>query len=669
MNGKPLFTALATTLALALAPGAGADHSVVERVSAGEINGNGVSNPGFDGASADGTRVFFRTTEQLVSADTDNAVDVYERTAGGTALVSAGQTGGNGPFDANFRHASEDGVRVVFKTGERLVSADTDNAVDVYERAGGVTTLVSAGQINGNGAFDANSHGVSVDGTRIFFETNEPLVATDTDGSPDVYERSGGVTTQVSAGQTGGNGAFDALLEGASADGTRAFFRTGERLVSADTDSSFDVYERAGGVTTLVSAGQINGNGDFDANSHRVSVDGTRVFFSTVEPLVAADTDTALDVYERSGGVTKRISAGEINGDGSFHASFRGASAGGARVFFDTLEPLVDADTDNAVDVYQRAGGVTTLVSAGQINGNGAFNAGFERASADGTHVFFLTSEQLAAADTDSSLDVYERSGGVTTQVSAGQTGGNGAFSAFIRGASADGTRVFFETDEPLVAADTDGSRDLYERSGGETTLVSAGQVNGNGAFDAGFVGTSADGKRVFFRTVEQLESADTDTSFDIYSASVPPPSPPPGDGGGTGGTGDGGATGGTGGAGTPPLDTVDPVLGTPRLSSTRFRAARSGPGSAASVGARVRYSLSEAATTRFAVQKLVSGRSVRLKRGFTHRGQAGANRFRFTGRIRGRTLRPGRYRLVAVATDAAGNTSVAKRVRFRIVR
>jgi hypothetical protein len=39
----------------------------------------------------------------------------------------------------------------------------------------------------------------------------------------------------------------------------------------------------------------------------------------------------------------------------------------------------------------------------------------------------------------------------------------------------------------------------------------------------------------------------------------------------------------------------------------------------------------------------------------FTHADVAGANRFRFTGRVGGRKLRPGSYRLRAVARNAAG--------------
>jgi hypothetical protein len=59
----------------------------------------------------------------------------------------------------------------------------------------------------------------------------------------------------------------------------------------------------------------------------------------------------------------------------------------------------------------------------------------------------------------------------------------------------------------------------------------------------------------------------------------------------------------------------------------------------------------------------------VRVRGSFVHQGSAGLNRFRFSGRLRNRKLAVGRYRLVAVATDAAGNRSAAKRRAFRIVR
>ena len=308
----------------------------------------------------------------------------------------------------------------------------------------------------------------------------------------------------------------------ASSDGSKVFTFTNEQLLNNDTDTSQDIYQGAGGTTVRMSQGPVNGNGAFDAVFERASSDGLTVFFSTDEPLVSGDTDTSQDIYQRFGG-TALVSQGDINGNGAFGAFFSGASSDGSRVFFYTDEPLVSGDTDTSYDLYERSGGTTTQVSQGDVNGNGAFGAFFSGASSDGSRVFFYTDEPLVSGDTDSSQDIYERSGGATTLVSQGQINGNGAFDAVFERVSSDGSKVFFNTFEKLVSggvADTDSSRDIYERSAGTTTLVSQGQINGNGAFNASFADASSDGSTVFFNSAEKLGSGDTDSSQDYYQRS-----------------------------------------------------------------------------------------------------------------------------------------------------
>ena len=88
--------------------------------------------------------MFFRTSEALVASDTDTTQDLYERASGVTSLISTGTTGDSGSaviFDA----ISPDGSAVLFDTAEQLVASDTDTWRDVYRRAGGTTTLVSVG--------------------------------------------------------------------------------------------------------------------------------------------------------------------------------------------------------------------------------------------------------------------------------------------------------------------------------------------------------------------------------------------------------------------------------------------------------------------------------------------------------------------------------------------
>jgi hypothetical protein len=540
--------AAAITTALVLTAIAVGNHSVTDRISAGQINGNGAFDAAYAGTSTDGTRVFFTTAEPLVSTDTDAAIDLYERSNGTTTLVSAGQVNGNGDFDVVYVGASQDGKTVFFTTNEALVSGDTDSGCqdegdpstrpcrDVYQRANGSTTLLSSGA---NGSFDADFGGATPDGSKVYIETADKLLAADTDSNVDVYERSGASTTLVSTGPTGGNGAFDAGFDAVSADGARVVFSTDENLAAADTDSNcfdaesttarpcHDVYQRSGGTTTLLSNG---GNGSFDATWTGASADATKVIFSTNESMAAADTDASFDLYQASGGSVTFISAGAINGNSAFDVGFNGISSDGSRVFFGTYEKLVATDTDGSLDIYQRSGGTTSIVSKGTINGNGAFDVFYRGMSTDGLHVFFTSAEPLVAADTDTNQDAYDGSGGAAaTLVSAGQINGNGNYMVTFRGASDDGSRVFFTTRERLVSADADPapgncftstcSVDVYERYQGTTYLVSFGPDTGNR--NANYGGTSSSGERVFYQSPKQQIAGDTDSAQDIYQASV----------------------------------------------------------------------------------------------------------------------------------------------------
>lgn len=428
---------------------------------------------------------------------------------------------------------SADGSKVFFESGDPLVEIDTDVQYDVYQRSGGTTTLVSraapgASQVEVLSASEFLA--ASTDGNRVIFASTKALVAADTDscntlGCIDIYERFGGVTSLISQGQPGflGTAATDnAVFLGASADATHVFFVSSLPLAPEDTDAQNDIYERFGGVTTLVSRGEAAlGNGAFDvvAPPFGNSADGSRAFFGTGEKLVAGDTDANCqggcgDVYERSGGTTALVSQGVApRGNGETHASFVANSADGSRVFFVTTESLLAADDDDCtsigvfpscLDVYERAGGVTTLVSTGP-NAPGAFGSFFDAASADGDRVFFSTGEALAAGDTDGgSSDIYQRSGGATTLTSAGEGAlGNGSHFVQFKGISASGSHAFFETAEQLVAGDTDGGlTDVYQRSSGTTTQVTAGTEFDSSAFAnviVSFAGVSPDGARVFF--------------------------------------------------------------------------------------------------------------------------------------------------------------------------
>ena len=385
------------------------------RVSTGPAGGNGPFAADLVAVSEDGSRVIFQTSEKLVPEDEDfDSRDVYEWSGGTTTLLSVGPAGGTASVEATFAGASANATRVFFRSWEHLIAGDEDACFagqpeerpcfDLYERSGGMTTLVSTGP---NEAAtedqDASFLDASADGTKVFFETQESLVAEDTDG--------GGTSI-----------------------------------------GPFDIYEHAGATTTLVSTSALNPNQPFNAQFGDVSEDGTRVFFRTQEQLTADDTDGGFDIFERSGGQTTRISRGSLDDNTGAHAKFQGMTPDGAHVFFDTPEQLEPEDADlQKGDIYRRSGSHTELVSIGPLAVTQPSD--FLSSSLDGQQVFFTSVGKFTADDTDTRQDIYERFAGSTQKLSPGNL--DGPFDhALFQGASREGTRVLF--------TDTDGAK-LYE--------------------------------------------------------------------------------------------------------------------------------------------------------------------------------------------------------------
>ena len=133
------------------------------------------------------------------------------------------------------------------------------------------------------------------------------------------------------------------------------------------------------------------------------------------------------------------------------------------------------------------------------------------------------------------------------------------------------------------------------------------------------------------------------------------------------------------------------------KLAHTKFAAASSGLSVAPSakrkvpVGTKVTFTVDSSTTVRFRVERAATGRRVgkhcvkptkknrharrctryvRLKGFFDLIAfSGGKTSFKFTGRLRGRKLPVGRYRLVGSAFDSAGKVSDTRRAAFRIVR
>lgn len=131
------------------------------------------------------------------------------------------------------------------------------------------------------------------------------------------------------------------------------------------------------------------------------------------------------------------------------------------------------------------------------------------------------------------------------------------------------------------------------------------------------------------------------------------------------------------------------PALGTvkavPRKFIPKVKGAKAGK---VKRGTSFRYTLTEAATVNFRIERkkparLVKGKCrrvtkansgkkkcllFRLRGSRSQAGKAGANRLRWNGKLKGKPLPPGAYRATVVATDQAGGRSAPKTVGFRIL-
>jgi hypothetical protein len=181
---------------------------------------------------------------------------------------------------------------------------------------------------------------------------------------------------------------------------------------------------------------------------------------------------------------------------------------------------------NGGIEVW-REGALHAIAGSNEVGlGNGFVSPsgrylGFREGNVDGGSVFLYddASEELTCA---SCLSDGSDPGGAELPVGERQVSNQMPSVVDDRG------QLFFDTPARLVAADVNGSRDVYVFEDGQPRLISPG----NAPFDAVFGDISADGSDVFFTTNQKLVGRDNDQATDVYDARVdgglPAQSPPP---------------------------------------------------------------------------------------------------------------------------------------------
>jgi hypothetical protein len=284
------------------------------------------------------------------------------------------------------------------------------------------------------------------------------------------------------------------------------------------------IYRRANGQTTAISISQIPDDPatPFGGRLDGISRDGRYAIFRskrlTPDAAVVGPSDQPADIYQYDSVTGELIFIGAANTFDATHVLAVGDDA--QTVYYNSFaegtvvwhEGISQVVTGEHPDNHQR--------------GLQAFS------SLNGRYLVYLSPAEDAY--------LYDAETNQTACVSCrpdGSVGGNASLTFPTRLISNrtpqvvtdDGT-VFFDTPVPLLAADHNGTKDVYSYKGGHLTLISGG----DGPFTSTFADSSADGSSVFFITDEPLVSRDIDKGIDVYVSRVgrgfptqSPPAPP----------------------------------------------------------------------------------------------------------------------------------------------
>jgi hypothetical protein len=464
--------------------------------------------------------------------------------------------GCSSPFAANngvfpwVAGASADFGRILFESRFKLTSDAPGNCVTItlfntgacpaklYEWDHGAVRLegilpdgsVAPGSVAGRGAgaqlpLNATFYTpgvISRDGSRVVF-TSPPSF----DGSGSIYMRANNTTSvQVNASERtdcsgdpscGGDGVPNptpdpggskpAMYWAATADGGEIFFTTAEQLTDDDTDSTTDLYRYdvapsgghhlvrlASGVDAVVGT----------------STDGSYVYLQSGATISVWHDGIVHVVADGLSGVDQRAVAGSATWllDPN-RASARVAPSGTKAVFELAASGLTGYDNTDPSD------GVVCSLSLAGCREVYLFDA---TANGGDGQLICMSCNVGEAAASDAGFSARAASGGANT-------------TSHLNHPLADNGRfAFFDTADPLVPADVNGKRDVYQYDAvtKDVHLISSGRSNS----DSFFLEASSEGKDVFFATREQLVGWDVDQNVDVYDAridgGVPGPVAPP---------------------------------------------------------------------------------------------------------------------------------------------
>jgi Tol biopolymer transport system component len=620
--------------------------------------------------------------------------EVFQRDLSGgfpTYLVSRPQDASTRPAPADgtedsSRSVSADGRFVVFvQRGAAFDTAQHEWEIFVRDTLLGTTTLVSRATGADGGPANAVSAqpSISADGTHVAFVSAATNLTGDAiNGNPQIFVRDlvANTTTLASRGASGvGDGASGNPF--LSQDGSKvAFSSWAGNLVSGDGNGNSDVFvhDLAAGTTVRASLTVTAGEVDSPSYVDAISADGTRILFSAYGHVGAGDDDGHTHAYVRdlAAGTTTLVDRSADGQPSTSYVNDPVMSADGTRVAFESGGKLTPEAQDGHPDVFVRdlAAGTTVMASTnpdGHESNDQAFLPGI---SYDGNAVaFFTRATNQPSGATTGELYLRDLHAGTTTLVSA-RDGGDVPADKGGEDVSlnVDGSCVGFLSSDGTLTSPTWGGHDyehLYLRVMAREcplvapeTSITSGPLTGKVHVAKVAFGFASDEPGSTFACQLDAASVPCGATYTtplladgVHRVTVA-------------------ATDASGNTdATPALATftvgVPPALTKLKMTHRRFRVGRKRTALAArtATGTAFRYTLDDAATVRIQIDRRRGKhrKLLVLKR----REKAGRHSVAFSGRWgRRHRLARGAYTAIVTATDAGGNASPARRLKFSVV-
>jgi hypothetical protein len=322
----------------------------------------------FQGASEDGSKVFFTTRAPLVAGDTDAENDLYMASIG--CPVSRPECG-----------VSEKEVTELTQVSHSLVSGESAEVQGVVKVApdGSRVYFVARGMLTSVPGPEGRVAQAGADNLYVYSSASGISFVADLCSGK---ELSGAAEDIRCPNATGGDTELwtgeGNEAQTAGPDGGFLVFSTYAQLTSSDTDAAKDVYryDAETGVIDRVSIGEDGadangnnsefnatialpgGNADYVAKQYKlgdraISEDGSRIVFTSSEPLSPAAQNHLPNVYEWHQEADGEERSSLIStGSSEEPVEEVVISATGSDIFFITSQGLVPQDTDGAADIY-----------------------------------------------------------------------------------------------------------------------------------------------------------------------------------------------------------------------------------------------------------------------------------------------------------------------------